>query len=212
VAHQGLKFGALLLVACGAAGVPVESADLGARPRGAGGGPGGWGVRKAPRAHVAVTLPDAQAWTIDDAGGDLVGVHAATAARLVVKHTAEREVVGRAQCEARARAMGLVPDGKRTREVDAANIVGPGDMDTRVVVAVDPGEGEGAPVTGWVLAFGGHLRRCLIVRYETKVASAREEAELSARLAAVRARVVPEIALEPVLDPVLGPRSLSKPR
>jgi len=198
---------------CRPPGVPVEHADLPARARVVGGGPGGWGVRHAPRAHLRITLPDAPAWRVSDAGGDVVGEHAATSGRLLVKQTIEHEVVGRAQCEARARALDLVPDAARLRSVDVEDIKAPGEFDTRVMVAIDPGPGEGAPVTGWVLAFGGHLRRCLLLRYETKVASSRDEVELSTRLAAVRGRVVPEIELEPVLEPVIprAPRGATSP-
>jgi hypothetical protein len=158
-------------------------------------------VRHAPRAHVSIPLPDGSAWAFDDGAVDVVAEHRATQSRLSLRTTVEHELMNRATCEERAVQLGLVPRGP-LRTVENEVLRGPDELDTRIWVVLEPGLSDASPVTGHVFAFGAHLRKCMMFRYETHVSSARDGEELSARLARVRSRVIPGIHFDDVLESV----------
>ncbi|MDP8998994.1 MAG: hypothetical protein M3O46_02670 [Myxococcota bacterium] len=165
------------------------------------------------RLAIGVPLPDAHGWRIDDhSQPELVAIHPPTRSRVVVSVFRADELVGRSQCEAVARARMLVPTGDlRTLEDEA--LLTQRTFDTRVWVAVDPGGGPDHPLVGYVMAFGGFLRKCFAFVFSTQVDSAGDEPVLSSRLALARARILGGLELDafdtigrdPPVDPLVHP-------
>jgi hypothetical protein len=148
------------------------------------------------RLALSIPLPDGRQWRIDDhSRAELVATHAPTRSRVTVAVFHTDEVVGRAQCEALARARDLVPAGELVTLEDAA-IVTQRAFDTRVWVAVAPGAGPGRALVGHVMAFGGFLRKCFAFVFTTEVTGAADEAALSSRLAFARARILGDLTID----------------
>jgi hypothetical protein len=154
-----------------------------------------------PRYHskrlaVSVPLPDGHAWNIDDhTQPELVATHPPTHSKVIIAVFRATELVGRVQCEALTRARNLVPTGDlRTLEDGSATIYQT--FDTRVWVAVRPGGGPEQSLVGYVLAFGGFLRKCFAFIFSTQVDSASDEPVLSSRLAFARARILGGLELD----------------
>jgi hypothetical protein len=159
-------------------------------------------ARPLPRYHskrlaLELPLPDGQRWRIDDhSRPELVATHTGTRSRVVVAVFRTSDLVGRAQCEELARAQGLVPGGElQTLEDDVA--MTQQTFDTRIWVAVQPGGGPERPLAGYVMAFGGFLRKCYAFAFSTDVDSAADEPVLAARLAYARARILGGMELDP---------------
>jgi hypothetical protein len=154
-----------------------------------------WPKFHSVRFRLSVPLPDGKAWKIDDhTQPELRAAHEPTRSRLVLYAWSESELMNRSRCEERARSRGLVPEGLTT--VEDAVTVGPEAFDTRVWVAVKPGKDRDAPLVGHVFAFGAFIRRCLLVDFQSEVASAKEEEILSSRLAVVKVRLIGGLALD----------------
>jgi hypothetical protein len=168
------------------------------------------------RLALTVPLPDGHAWRIDDhSQPELVAKHEPTHSKVVVAVIRADELVGRSQCEAIARDMKLVPDGKLRTLEDAVDVTQQ-NYDTRIWVAVEPGSGPTSPVVGHVLAFGGFLRKCYVFHYSTEVGGAADESVLSARLAYARERILGGMQLDafaavPREKPAAGPEVAPPP-
>jgi len=80
--------------------------------------------------------------------------------------------------------------------VEDAVVIAPETFDTRIWVAIEPGNG-GGPLVGHVFAFGGFLRKCLFFHYSSEVPSVDEESVLSSRLAVARTRIFGGLSLDP---------------
>jgi hypothetical protein len=206
----------MLAIALAACGGPANSAPPPPRPAATSSavdypsGDAGWGKFHSKRFQLTIPLPDGHAWKIDDhQNAELVATHPATDARLRVLLTQEEELMNRERCEDRARELGWVPEPrpKRRRNADLAPPpeslttvedkieTGPDAYDSRIWVALDPGNGEG-PVVGHVFLFGAFLRRCLLVDYSTRVPSPKDEGILASRLATAGARIVRGITID----------------
>jgi hypothetical protein len=157
--------------------------------------------RPLPRFHstrfaLSLPLPDGHAWRIDDhSQSTLVATHAPTHSRVVAATYHMDALVGRTQCEAQARAQGLVPSGELHVLEDVTGITQQ-TFDTRTVVAIELGSGPSQPLVGHVMAFGGFLRKCFVFDYATQVDGAADEPVLSARLAYARARILGGMELD----------------
>jgi hypothetical protein len=154
-----------------------------------------------PRYHsrrlaLSLSLPDGHAWRIDDHSlPELVATHAPTRSKLLVAVFHTDGLVGRTQCEALSRSRKIVPAGDlRTLEDEAAFTQVT--FDTRVWVAVEPGGGPDRSLVGYVMAFGGFLRKCFAFVFSTQVDGASQEPVLSARLAFARARILGGLTLD----------------
>lgn len=154
-----------------------------------------------PRYHskrlaIGIPLPDGPAWRIDDhSQPELVAIHPPTRSRVMISVFRADDLVGRSQCEALSRGRKLVPAGDlRTLEDEA--LLTQRTFDTRVWVAVDPGGGPEHPLVGYVMAFGGFLRKCFAFVFSTQVDTARDEPVLSSRLAFARARIFDGLELD----------------
>ncbi len=158
--------------------------------------------RPLPRYHskrlaLALPLPDGPRWRIDDhSQPELVATHEPTRSRVRVAVFRADELVGRAQCEALARERKLVPQGELSTLEDGVAVTQE-TFDTRVWVAVQAGGGPERPLVGYVLAFGGFLRKCYVFSFSTEVRGAAEESVLSSRLAYARARILGGLELDP---------------
>jgi hypothetical protein len=139
---------------------------------------------------VSLRLPDGKAWRIDDhSQPELVATHAATRSRVMVAVLRADALVGRQQCEALAVERRLVPRGPMQTLEEAVEMTQE-TFDTRIRVAIAPGNDPKDPVVGHVMAFGGFLRKCFVFDYSTEASGAAEEEALSARLAVARARIL----------------------
>jgi hypothetical protein len=158
--------------------------------------------RPLPRYHskrltLWLPLPDGAGWRIDDhSQPELVATHAPTLSRIVVGVFRTEELVGRAQCEVLARNRKLVPEGD-LQTVESAVAITQQTFDTRVWVALSAGGGPDRPLDGYVMAFGGFLRKCYVFRFSTRVDDAHSEPVLAARLAYARARILGGLELDP---------------
>ena len=155
---------------------------------------------RSRRLELSLPLPDGKAWRIDDhSQPELVATHAATASTILVSVFNAGELVGRAQCEERARERHLVPDvgAKTVRVVEDEVAITQGEFDTRIEVVVRADGGPESLLIGRLMAFGGFLRKCFVFIYSTTVDRTSEEPVLSERLAFVRARVFGGLELEP---------------
>jgi len=189
------SYGALL--ACGPA--PVPAAEPPARPVAAAFSDD---PRPLPRYHsrrlaLSLPLPDGAAWSIDDhSRPELVATHAPTRSRILVAVMRTDGLVGRSQCEALAREAKLVPSADLSTLEDEVTIT-QSTFDTRIRVAIEPGDRADRPLVGHVMAFGGFLRKCFVFDFSTEVDGASNAPVLSARLAFARARVLGGLELDP---------------
>ncbi len=167
-----------------------------------------WGRFHSQRFQLTIPLPEGRSWIIDDhKGRELVATHAHTKSRLVVYGHHEDDLMNRARCEERARALGLVPDEARLSTVERAVAIGPDAYDTGVWVAVErraeprakaaPGPKADGPLTGHLFLFSAFVRRCLFVHLATEVPRAGDEAVLSSRLAVARVKLLGGIKVDP---------------
>ncbi len=141
------------------------------------------------RHQLSVSLPDGRAWTIDDHSAEaLVASHAPSAARLEVQTTREDILVNRQRCEEKARARGFIPNTPLALVHDET-MVGPGDFDSRLWVAIGSSNREPG-LEGHVFLVGAHIKRCLWVHYRSSVASPDDERLLAERLALAETRIV----------------------
>jgi hypothetical protein len=154
-----------------------------------------------PRYHskrlaLSLPLPRGAHWRIDDhSRPELEADEPITHSRVLVAILHTETLVGRSQCEERAIAAKLVPDG-RFQTVDDEVATTQGSFDTRIRVAVAPPDHDGAPFVGHVFAFGGYLRKCYVFDFSTEVALLADEAALSSRLAFARTRILGGLELE----------------
>jgi hypothetical protein len=214
VAHEGVSapranrfaFGLTVVLLAGgcAAGAPVVAPASADRPSPVASFPDDdRALRRfrSVRFHLSIPLPDGEGWRIDDhSHRELVATHAATRSKLVVYSFLEPELMNRRLCEARARELGLVPQGE-LRTVEDGPTVGPDGYDTRVWVALQPGRAPGAPLGGHVFAFGAFVRKCFVFHYASEVGSDVDDAVLSSRLATARLRILRGIVVEPFDEP-----------
>ncbi len=190
---------ALAVMACGPAAPPAESASTGGAeppsapfPESA----SDWTPVHSGRFGMNIPLPHARGWVLDDhSRAELVAVDRATQSSVVVLRELEPDLVNHTMCEARARKLGLVPE-RATRTIEDVVTTGPEAFDTRVRVALDARGGANGPLVGHVFAFGAYVRKCLFVLFTTSVASERDEATLSQRLAVARVKLVAGITID----------------
>jgi hypothetical protein len=155
-----------------------------------------WPKVHSVRFHASLPLPEAREWVVDDQSrAELVATHAATRSRVVLFFETEPALMNRHRCEARARELGMVPNGA-LHTVEDSVTVGPEAYDTRVWVALEPSKTERGPITGHVFAFGAYVRKCLYMHFTSEIPSGQDEAILSQRLALARVRILQGITLD----------------
>jgi hypothetical protein len=163
---------------------------------------GAWGVFPSKRFDLKLPLPTGESWRIDDTRGPwLEARHEGTSSMLIVRKWHGEPRMNRVSCEEQARRR------RDLLEVDGASLVEeravpvPPGFDTvmRVgILATRPG----APIEGFVIAFGGWSRQCFGFVYTTSVASEAQVDELSGRLAAM-VEALDRIEFVSELDPAV---------
>jgi hypothetical protein len=149
-----------------------------------------WGAYRSARFRLSIPLPSPRAWRVDDSSrAELVATEASTRSTLTVLSESEPALMNHQLCEERARTLGLVADGA-LQTIEDAVTVGPAEYDTRVRVGVERGHGAERKLVGHLFAFGGHVRKCLVIHLATEVASEDDEQTLSQRLALARLRTL----------------------
>jgi hypothetical protein len=204
VADEGLRrpaaaaIGALLaclgVIGCGGAssGADTAASRRGQEPpaRPFPEAPEQWWTYHSVRFRMSIPLPSPRTWKIDDRSHEeLVAREASTHSTLTVLSENEPALVNHQLCEARARTLGLVPEGTLQPIEDVLTAVPPA-YDTRVSVAIEKGRGAEKKLVGHLFAFGAHVRKCLVVHLATEVASEDDEQALSQRLAIARLRTL----------------------
>ena len=151
---------------------------------------------------MSLPLPRGHEWRIDDhSSSALVATHAPTHSRVVVGVFRADVNVGRSACETMATERKLVPAGP-LQPLDDEVTVTQQTFDTRIEVALVPGDSANQPIVGHVLAFGGFLRKCFVFDFSTEVPGAAAESALSARLAFARARILGGLVLDSMDPPM----------
>jgi hypothetical protein len=158
------------------------------------------------RFEMSVPFPDGHGWKIDDHHTPLlVATHAATASTLTLGVSIEPVLMNRQRCEAAARERGLVHDDGFQTVADEI-IVGPGSYDSHITVAALPGAAPHRSTSGHVFLFGGYMKKCLFVHYETNERDGEDEAALSTRLAVARLQILGGIKMQVFDVPEVGRR------
>ncbi len=159
-------------------------------------GPDKWGTFRSRRFALVIRLPGGSEWRIDDRSQPhLLATHAATGSRVRAERWNEPEIQTRATCEAKARLRKLLPPPTAMVVEDVGGVRQNGD-DVRVWVALEPGPTAEAPIRGHAALVGAQMKKCWAVHYDTQVPSAKQDAELSARLAVVREGVLERVVVE----------------
>lgn len=162
---------------------------------------GAWGLFRSRRFDLSLPLPDGKAWRIDDHRESwLVAVHDPTGSTLLVRTWREDEVVGRSRCEERARLGRRLPSRQGAQIVESRRIDVPPDHDTLVEAGI-VATGAGAPIDGFVMAFGARARRCFAYVFTTRATGTDAARWMAERLSAMVEGSLSEIALKSDLDP-----------
>jgi hypothetical protein len=137
------------------------------------------------RLRLSIPLPNRSGWKMKrEKSSFLILDHASTASRLLVSIWRENELMNRDTCEERARWLRELP--KRSGEtLSSRGVKVPPGFDTEVDVGF-ASEGEGAPIDGWVLAFGGRARECFAFIYTTTSSGDGAEQVVGDRLAVMQ--------------------------
>jgi hypothetical protein len=143
-----------------------------------------------------VPLPAGREWKIDDhSTPELVLRHPPTRSTIVVAVLRSDGLVGRTQCEQLATENRLLPKGDvHVLEDQVTTMLD--HYDTRVRVGLAPGPRPESPLAGYVVAFGGFLRKCFVFTFATEVDRAEDESVLSSRLAVARTRILDGLKLD----------------
>lgn len=137
------------------------------------------------RLRLSIPLPNRGGWEMSrETSVFLILEHAATSSRLLVGIWREDELMNRQRCEARARLLRDLP--KRGVGVLSSRLVDvPKGFDTQVDVGFDV-EGEGEPLHGWAMAFGGLARECFAFIFTTVATGDEAERIIGDRLAVMQ--------------------------
>jgi hypothetical protein len=148
----------------------------------------GWGAVVSQRFFVALPLPDAAAWSVDDRSGRwLSAAHLPTRSMIWVRSWREGSVVSHAKCEIAART--LRPDlfgPDESALVDRKSLGAPSGFDTELGFSV---RRAGGALGGVVVAVGAKVRQCLVMAYATRAEGPGAEVALARRLAFVATRI-----------------------
>ena len=127
----------------------------------------GWGTLVSSRFFVALPLPDAREWRVDDTSGRwLAAAHLPSKSMLLVRSWREGSVVDHRACEAAARS--YRPDLLGRDEsalADRRPLGAPEGFDTEVAFSVSRNKGA---LGGVAAAFGARVRQCLVMVYATR--------------------------------------------
>jgi hypothetical protein len=167
----------------------------------------GWGRVVSERFFVAIPLPDAKEWRVDDSSGRwLAAMHVPTKSMLWVRAWREGSVVNHRACEAVAR--GYRPDLFGHDEgalVDRRPLGAPAGFDTEVGFTVSRAKGALGAVAA---ASGARIRQCIVMVYATRAEGADAESVAADRIGFIVDRVFARAESRTVEDRIapLAPR------
>lgn len=153
-----------------------------------------WLPFRSRRFRMKLRFPDGKRWAIRDHGRpELVAHDERTRSELIAERAYVGELVGRGDCESRARGRGLVPDTLSIVEDAVVSI--PRGYDARFVAGVTVGARAEDGVTGHAMLFAAFLRECVTVHLAT-TANAGEEAVIAQRLAQARRQLFERLEVD----------------
>jgi hypothetical protein len=190
----------LLLVACGAPATSAADSQLAdARQPPAGDrtpatahqsfADAQWGLVVSSRLSLKFALPERRRWRVEDpAVGWLTARHAATDSTLMLQGWREPTLVDHRDCERLARQTRAdLPEFQSEEIVDRLDLERPPGYDTEFAIAV---RRTPSGVHGYALGFGGAVRRCFMLLYETRAHGLGAERSVGDRLGFVVQRIV----------------------
>lgn len=153
-----------------------------------------WLPFRSRRFRMKLRFPDGKRWRIRDHGRpELVAVDERTRSELIAERAYVGELVGRGDCEARARARGLVPDTLSIVEDSIVSL--PRGYDSRFVAGVTVGARSEDGVTGHAILYAAFLRECVLIHLAT-TAHAGEESVIAQRLALARRHLFDRVEVD----------------
>lgn len=140
-----------------------------------------WGVVASQRFLLAVPLPEAGAWRVDDRSGLwLVASHAPSQSTLLVRSWREGSVVDHRGCEREVRLWRPDLVGRDETDLGGRRELGrPARFDTEVGFSV---RRDGAALEAVAAAFGANVRRCVAFVFVTRVEGPDAERKAASRL------------------------------
>lgn len=162
----------------------------------------GWAVRRLGVLPLALELPEAPAWEARrDAPRWARLEHRASESFLEARLLRAERLVRPAECEARARLER--PDLPRLDPeeiVETRTLTVPAGFRVELTVAVETQQGGG--VSGYVLAFGASVGRCVALYAATRTSGNGAEAEIGRRLNLLAKGAVPTLSAIDIEDRV----------
>jgi len=199
VAHAALtKLGAcgaaIVLAACAPSGPVAPQAPRHVAPSDSGSALADrdWGIVESQRFLLAVPVPDAAAWRVDDRSGLwLVATHAASRSTLLVRSWREGSIVDHYGCEREARLWR--PDLLGRDDADLGGrrrLDRPARFDTEVGFQV---RRDGTGLRAIAAALGANVRRCVALVFITRVEGPDAEREAAGRLVFATTRILARV-------------------
>jgi hypothetical protein len=161
-----------------------------------------WDKLVSSRFFVALPLPDARQWRVDDTSGRwLAAAHLPSKSMLWVRAWREGSVVNHAACEAAARS--YRPDllgHDESALVDRRPLDVPEGFDTEVGFSVSRNKGALGAVAA---AFGAHVRQCLVMIYATRADGPDAEQVVADRVGFIVDRVFARVESRKIDDRIV---------
>jgi len=167
-----------------------------------------WGQATALRFSVLLPLPDYVHWTPDERNRHWWTIqHPRSSSTIRVRTWRAGRLARPEECEAQARLwLPELPGAAPETRLDERRLSSPDGYTTRLLVGVQPGDGE--RIEGFVLAFGATVQRCLALLFSTDATGPGATAEVGHRLRMVADGVFGRAEIRSVDDRVQQ-RSLS---
>jgi hypothetical protein len=147
------------------------------------------------RFGVSIPLPDPDGWKlVRERSSFLLLDHPASSSQLVVRLWRESETMNRDRCEEQARALRDLPPHDPAGGLSRRRVDVPPEFDTLVEVGLSRAH-PAEPLTGYVMAFGGWVRRCFAFVYTTQSSAPDAERAVGDRLAVMEARALEGLEL-----------------
>jgi hypothetical protein len=159
------------------------------------------GLFDSPRSPLRLPLPDPGGWRESaERSSFLVLEHPASSSRLLVRLWHEDANMTREECERRARLGRDLPPSPGATSLSRERVDVPSGFDTVAEAGVSTA-GQGAPIGGHVVAFGGWAHQCFSYVFTTSVAGPRAEQIVAARLALMRDESLARLTVRSDLEP-----------
>lgn len=190
MAHENLRAAGAVLIASALAACAPATPPRAAAPGGApaafsqaavGLADRDWGAIASQRFLLAVPVPEATAWTLDDRTGRwLVAAHRASQSTLFLRSWREGAVVDHRACESAARLWRPDLFGQdESQLVDRRPLSAPSHFDTEVGFTV---RRDGGVLQAIAAAAGGNVRQCVALVFVTRVEGGDAERVAAERL------------------------------